>query len=256
MLNVKQRYRFKKLFKAIATGRKTQDDYAWEYYSELYEDGLEDVARKHTLALRPGDYSFRKGCLVPEGGILPLHQNYQIIYETILQLNPDSVLEVGCGCGDHLHNLQILAPHIRLAGCDISQGQIDFLQRKHPDLIARTAVHDIRVSPPPLGIDSVHVIFTQAVIMHIRKHQGRALANLFRMATRQVILMENWLRHDFLGEIRTLSRAGEIPWEKIFFYYREAGIPPKPHLMIVSATELAYPELSDYRTLADTVAGI
>ncbi len=92
-------YRTKKLLKMIVTGKRIIDDYDWQFYSDLYMSGLQDVARDHTLVLSPGDYEYVAGKLLLKNQVLPLHPNYQIIYETILQLNPGSVMEIGCGGG-------------------------------------------------------------------------------------------------------------------------------------------------------------
>jgi hypothetical protein len=250
-------YRIRKFLNMIRTGKKAVDDYDWKYYADLYREGLKDIERDYTLAFEPGDFSFKNGTLILKKDMKPLHPNYHIIYETILQLNPASVMEIGCGCGDHLHNLSILSPGIRLHGFDVSEGQVEFLKRRHPDLKAWITQYNITIEPQLLNLPKVDIAYTQAVIMHIRQNHLNALANLFRIAKKQIVLMENWKRHAFMSDIQTLFHEKKLPWDKIHFYYRESMTTKKPHLMIVSAQKLPqYPVLTDYSILSDTVAKI
>jgi Methyltransferase domain. len=250
-------YRIKKLLNMIITGKKAVDDYDWKYYADLYREGLKDVAKDHTLELKVGDYKFDNGHLVLQNDVYPLHPNYHIIYETILQLNPDSVMEIGCGCGDHLHNISVLSPHITLHGFDVSAGQIAFLKKRHPDLNAQVRQYDITINPQQLDLQKVDLAYTQAVIMHIRKNHLNALTNLFNVAKKHIILMENWKRHDFMNDMQNLFTENKLPWSNLYFYYRESEATKKPHVMIVSAQPLTqYPVLTDYKILRDTVSNI
>jgi 2-polyprenyl-3-methyl-5-hydroxy-6-metoxy-1,4-benzoquinol methylase len=244
-------YRIKKIFNMIRTGKKSVDDYDWKYYTDLYREGIEDVEQDHTQVLEPGDYAFENGTLILRKNIKPLHPNYHIVYETILQLNPVSVMEIGCGGGDHLHNLSILSPDIRLHGFDVSEGQVEFLKKRHPQLKAWISRYNIAIEPKLLDLPEVDIAYTQAVIMHIRHNHLNALTNLFRIAKKQIVLMENWKRHDFMTDIQTIFHEKKLPWDKLHFYYRESEATKKPHLMIVSAYELPqYPVLTDYRILS------
>jgi SAM-dependent methyltransferase len=255
--SVNVKYRFKKILKMLVTGRKAVDDYDWQFYTGIYRDGLKDVAKDHSLALAPGDYEFQGGKLLQKNHGLPLHPNYSIIYETLLQLQPNSVMEIGCGCGDHLHNIQVLASAIKLFGVDISQGQLKFLQQRHPDLNAVIRQYSITTPPRLCDLPQVDVAFTQAVIMHIRKDHQDALVNLFHIARHQVVLMENWKRHEFMPDIQRLFDEKKLPWKSIYFYYRDSYASEKPHLMIVSSQPLPqYQPLADYSTLRNTVEGI
>jgi hypothetical protein len=250
-------YRINKFLNMIRTRKKAVDDYDWKYYSDLYHEGLKDVAKNHTLELKTGDYKYDNGHLVLQKDVNPLHPNYHIIYETILQLNPESVMEIGCGCGDHLHNISILSPQIKLFGFDVSAGQVEFLKRRHPDLNAQIRKYDITVDPDQLELFAVDVAYTQAVIMHIRQNHLNALTNLFSIAKKQIILMENWKRHDFMVDIQNLFKAKKLKWPALQFYYRNSEETQKPHLMIISAEPLTqYPVLTSYSILRDTVESI
>lgn len=250
-------YRVKKLLKTIVTGKKAPDDYEWQFYADLIKEGIKDVSRCHTFVLNPGDYEFHEGRLELKDRILPLHPNYQIIYETLLQLKPDSVMDVGCGFGDSLHNINTLCPKIRLFGIDISRGVLRASKNRHPELNAQVQQCDIKIPTRQLSIPKVDIAFTQSVIMHMRVNHLNALANLFHIAHKQLILMENWKRHEFMNDITFLFDEKKLPWDNIYFYYRESEVLKKPHLMIISSKPLPqYPILTDYQILRNAVSEI
>ncbi len=250
-------YRIKKILKMLLTGKKAVDDYEWQFYTGIYRDGLQGIEKEHSLVLRFGDYDFQQGKLIKKYSGLPLHPNYSIIYETLLQLQPESIMEIGCGCGDHLHNIRTLAPAIELHGVDISKGQLEFLQQRHPDLGAAIKQYNITTAPDRCDLPRVDVVFTQAVIMHIRQNHLNALINLFRIARYQVVLMENWKRHEFMPDIQRLFDEKKLPWNQVYFYYRTSDATGKPHLMILSSEPLPeYPALGDYSILRNAVEGI
>ena len=226
------------------------DECDWEVYHHHYQAEQAEIEKVNTLVLSPGDYAFSGGSLFLESKILPLHPNYRLLYETILQLNPRTVLEIGCGGGDHLFNLNVLAPAIGLYGRDRSAGQLAFLRRRHPGLRAEIAQLDVTL-PYSTRWPVVELAFTQAVIMHI--HTGNdhyeAISNLLRTATKYVVLMENWERHNFMQIINELRKTNRILWKELFFYYRRSPELDKPHLMVVSSVELPYETLTDYNVL-------
>jgi len=162
-------------------------------------------------------------------------------------------MEVGCGGGDHLHNLGVLTTEIQLFGLDRSGAQLAYLRERHPRLAAEVQEFDITL-PFSALLPPVDVAFTQAVIMHIQTGNGHlvALVNLFRMATRQVVLMENWSPHRFLDAIRSLHEKQMIPWADLHCYFRRAPeFGNSPHLMVLSSVPLGYEPLGDYAILLD-----
>jgi SAM-dependent methyltransferase len=228
------------------------DDYDWRSYREEYASELRRIAKSHSQQLRPGQYEYVNGSLEERvGEAAPLHPNHRLLYETILQLGPGSVLEAGCGGGDHLHNLSLLAPDIELWGLDRSPEQLAFLGERTPHLRARSSIFDLSL-PFSQNLPSVDLCFTQAVLMHIHTGNGHlvGLSNLFRMSQRQVVLMENWSRHQFLEDVQRLHREGMIPWLDLFCYFRRAPeYGDKPHLMVLSSEPLEYEALDDYAVL-------
>lgn len=224
------------------------DDFDWRAYSAHYADELKLVEQDHTTRLSPQDYMFADGRLTLQSSVRPLHPNHRLLYETLLQLHPASVLEMGCGAGDHLHNLGVLAPQIRAAGVDRARGQLDLLLRRSPGLNAVVSEADI-TRPLPAALGAVDIAYTQAVLMHIQTGDNHldALVNMFGIATKQVVLLENWQRHPFLEDIRRLHAQGRLPWAGLHVYFRRAPeLGDKPHLMVVSAVPLDYEPLEDY----------
>ena len=250
-------YRIKKLAKTIFTGKVSKDDYEWDFYADLIREGIKDASSQNTHIIGPGDYVFQDGRLELDSDILPINPNYQIIYETILQLQPKSIMDIGCGFGDSLHNIHILYPEGQLFGIDISPGVLKALRERHPTLNAKVQQCSIKMPPAQLDLPKVDLAYTNAVIMHIRVDHLNALTNLFQIATTQVLLMENWKRHEFMADIQSLYDQKKLPWEGLYFHYRESHVLKKPHLMIVSPHRLPqYPVLTDYGLLRDTVTKV
>jgi len=245
----------KYLLRLLVNRKNSKDDFNWKLYTDYYKGELSSIGKIHSLTIQKGDYEFKHNVLKNKKFVKDLHPNHRLVYETILQLKPSSLLEVGCGGGDHLHNIHILNPKITLFGTDLAKNQLQFLKSRHPKLQVTLRESDITL-PNAFTSPRVDIAFTQAVLMHIKTGNGHlvGLANLFSYATKQVILMENWTRHDFMHDIKKLHRLNIIPWKNIFFYYRESPELKKPHLMIISSVKLKnFPVLSDYKILKNNV---
>ncbi|TAK22494.1 MAG: class I SAM-dependent methyltransferase [Chloroflexota bacterium] len=234
------------------------DEYDWRIYHEEYRARMVDLERLHTTVLRDGDYTFGDERLtLARSGLLPLHENHRLLYETVCQLNPASVLEIGCGAGDHLANIKLLAPSIQIHGRDRSENQLRFLRERHPELDGVAGVFDATMPWSNL-VPTVDVCFTQAVLTHIQLGNSHfvTLANMFRAAARQVILMENWTKHSFHADITRMFAERMISWPRLFLYYRASDVPRQPHIVVASATELPYTPLLDDETLTRSVPPI
>jgi len=233
-------YRLMSNIKAFFNGGRITDDFDWEFYHHHYKGELPEIAKTHKQILSQNDYIFERNQLKLNQKILPLHPNHRLLYETILHLSPSSVMEIGCGGGDHLWNINILRPEIKLYGRDISIKMIKLLKKRHPDLNADIKQLDV-TQPLPLDSTKVDIVFTQAVIMHIKtgNRHLEALANVFRYATKQIILMENWNYHNFMQSIELLFSQQMLAWDNIYMYYRDSKELGKPHIMVVSSEPLA-----------------
>lgn len=218
------------------------DDFNWENYNSEYREEIKHIQKTHTLKLKKDDYSFNGKELVKASGVLPLHPNHRLLYETMLLLNPSTAVEVGCGGGDHLYNLNQLLPDCLIYGLDRCDKQLAFVLERSPELKNALRRYDATM-PFSKNLPRVEVAYTQAVIMHIKTGHAHlsALANLFTMASKQVVLMENWKEHTFLSDINFLYKEGMIPWSNIHFYFRRCPeLKNKPHLMIVSSEPLNF----------------
>lgn len=263
-LNLAERYSHlapRALFRRLRVGSDRRrwpeafscDDYDWRAYPNEYQAELAEMQKSYIHHLRPGQYEMRGEKLVQMGSDLPLHPNHRLVYETILQLQPGSVLEAGCGGGMHLRNLNALEPHLELFGLDRSQEQLALFQQAAPALHASARVFDLTM-PSSSHLPVADIVFTQAVLMHIHTGNGHlvALANLFRLSKSHLILMENWRRHQFLDDIKRLFDEGMIPWSNLHAYVRRAPeLGDKPHLMVISQGPLEYEPLTRYSLLTE-----
>jgi hypothetical protein len=91
--------------------------------------------------------------------------------------------------------------------------------------------------------------------MHIKTDDlhMQALANMFTIATKQVVLIENWKHHNFMDDILALRSHGRIPWKQVYLYYRISKEQQKPSIMVCSSVPLDYPVLDNYDTLRNEV---
>ena len=84
--------------------------------------------------------------------------------------------------------------------------------------------------------------------MHLYTNNSHfeALANLFNISNKYVVLMERWKNHNIMENILNLQKERKINWNKIYFYYKVSEETKQPHLMICSNQPLKYPELTNY----------
>lgn len=228
---------------------QNKDDFEWsEYNKKYYSKQISGIEKENTLILPEGNYSIVEGKIVLEQSLLPLHPNHKLLYETIYDLKPSSLLEVGCGCGDHLANIQKILSETKISGCDLLEDQMEFLLSRHPELKTKSNlfVHDITISPSNIKVDLVYI---QAVIMHIHRNNRHlnALRNMFRISKEYIVLMENWSRHNFYNDIKNISRKPDFPWESAYLYANDDG---NQILMVISNTVLeGYKELHNNKEL-------
>ncbi len=220
------------------------DDFDWRRYHLEYAAQLAEIESTNTLKLAQGQWEVKGGLIALTRG-LPLHANHKALYETILALAPTSVLEAGCGGGDHLHNLSLLLPGLDIRGIDRSEGQLDVLRRRNPAFADRVAVVNLTL-PHPTNIDKADLVYAQAVLMHIQTGNGHrvALWNVFDLANQHVVLMENLERHDFASDIITLWRQGILPWSDLHLYVAPPHKGPPVIVASRDALDLGLAEVS------------
>jgi SAM-dependent methyltransferase len=248
-ITVKQAY-FAMQMRLFNKQKDLNDDFDWTRYHLHYREELKSVSRTATLLPHPGDFEFSQGKLRKTNEtIKPLHPNHHVLYEIILNLNPRSVLEVGCGGGDHLSNLRLFNPQIELFGIDRSEGQMATLRERHPHLPAHLQIMDVTSSETVLPI--VDVVYSQAVLMHISETNGRfdnALKNILRAAQCQVVMVEHWIEHDFLAHIREVVKSNSA-WDRAKYYFACHPQFARQRGLIISKVPLPFEELRDYEVL-------
>ncbi|MBU1307310.1 MAG: class I SAM-dependent methyltransferase [Alphaproteobacteria bacterium] len=238
------------LMRLFPSRSQQNDDFDWKRYPKLYREELKGIERIHTLRLRKVDFAYEDGVVSQKNATaLPLHPNHQHLYELILGLKPVSVLEVGCGGGDHLRNMQELDGAIKLYGIDRSEGQMQTLRERHPDILASLSVVDLTDSQSTLP--TVDLTYSQAVLMHISETNGRfdiALRNILRSTRRHVILIENWTEHDFLLNARQAMNS-EPSWLSGNIHFSQLRHNHSVRAMILSKEPVPFPPLERYSDL-------
>jgi SAM-dependent methyltransferase len=224
------------------------DDFDWSVYTAEYSRQIGEMSRRFDFLIPSGTARFDRatGKLVPGGA--RLHPNWHVIYEIAGALAVNSIHEVGCGGGYHLHNLSTLYPELKVSGGDRSTGQIDLLRRFAPAVADRVIVQDTTM-PMSSQWPRADLIFTQAVLMHIQTGVSHlvALANIINLADRYVVLMENCSRHHFVDDVTRLADGGHLNWPRVnFHYYSFAG---RPHCLVLAKEACDLPRLTDYSTL-------
>ena len=228
-------------------GKRYIDGVNWKKYNKHYSEELKIIEKVNTLLITAQDFEVVAGKVnLKNPNQLPLHPNAQLLYETILKLHPSSILEVGCGGGDHLANLKTLIPELKVYGVDLLDEQIEFLNNRHPQNDFELKVVDI--SKNGVIFPSVDVIYTQAVLMHITEKNLRfynSMENLLNSSAKHLILVENWSQHDFFETVKQIASSNK--W-KMYFNFLEGN--ERTRLMIISKDEqLSFQPLLDYTQL-------
>jgi hypothetical protein len=124
----------------------------------------------------------------------------------------------------HLNNLSLLLPGVDIRGIDRSEGQLETQRRRNPLFAEKVAVDDLTL-PHPKTIEKADVVFAQAVLMHIQTGSGHRIAlwNLFELAQKQVVLLENLGWHSLLDDIQSLYEEGILSWESMSLHKRTFG---------------------------------
>jgi len=243
----------KKFLLSLLKGNKLTD-FDWTAYHFHYEEELKEMEKNYTLILENEDVIYTDGKIfLKNKKIKPLLRHHKFLLETILQLTPSTILEVGCGWGDHLHNLSILNPNLELFGIEISNKQVENLKKRHPDLKVNLEIVDITC--PNYQISKCDIVYTNAVLMHTKDYEKHltALTNLFKIAKNQIVLKENWKSHNFLDDVKKLYADKKIPWDEIF-YYVKSDEKVSTRIMIISSKKLDLPNLSNHSQLLEEFA--
>jgi hypothetical protein len=224
--------------------RSLGDDFDWSKYPRHYREEIKSASRKHTLIVGVEDFSLINGQVVlSDKNAKPLHPNHRLLYEVLVQLNPNSVREIGFGAGDHLSNLSSMLPDSKLYGIDRSVEQLETLRIRHPKLQADLSVTDI--TDRQIALETVELSFTQAVLMHISELNNRylnAMVNILDSTSSQIVLIEHWTQHDYIGSIRRLIDSKQN-WQGAEIYFAVSSEDPNVRCMVVSKSPCSFPLL-------------
>ena len=172
---------------------KEKDDNDWTSYIYDYMHQIIQVYRdkQNEFFFTRGDVEFP----IADEGLgfkVNLHSNMKEVYNTAYYLNPQSILEVGCGGCYHLKGLNIILPNSEIHGCDISQVQIDFgkwFSQLPPEIEENIFLHNVAQKELPRQYD---LVFTNAVVMHQSNVNAICMMmNMKKASKKYILLIEN-----------------------------------------------------------------
>jgi 2-polyprenyl-3-methyl-5-hydroxy-6-metoxy-1,4-benzoquinol methylase len=178
---------------------KTTDDFNWDTYTaNYYEPEMDNIISKDHSMLVSKSYIDASGHGVFKDN---LHPNWKEVYHQVIKSEATSVLEVGCGPGQHLINLYKLNPNLELFGFEYSQSQID-LGYKHFNLQDYPFKDNLKVKDFSLDVGEptsrYDLVFTQAVTMHLAYSKAsKFISNMGKLAKSRIVMIENVNSHNY-----------------------------------------------------------
>jgi len=122
----------------------------------------------------------------------------RILANKVLEVKPQTVLEIGCGWGQNLHIINQRNPEIQLYGFDINRAAIEYIRKKIPD--ATVWIQRIENLDTDRRYD---VVFTNAALMYISPQDiQKVMENIIKITEKKIILIEllpERLEEDQLG---------------------------------------------------------
>ena len=144
------------------------------------------------------------------GGYKYMSGRWKPVAEALIQeynLKPgDKVLDVGCGKGFLLYEIQLLMPELQITGFDISQHG---LADKHPDLkgnLFRYRAQDIY----PFGDKSFDLVISLGCLHNLRIFELKsALNEVERVGKKKYIMMESYRNEQELFNLQCWALTAE-----------------------------------------------
>lgn len=118
-----------------------------------------------------------------------LFSQHKWLLDTIIKLNPQSILEVGCGFGRNLNFLidNGIDPH-KLSGVDFS---LVMLLKAQMSLHTNVQLIKASALKLPFADNAYELVFTHGLLMHIKPNQiTKALQELVRVSHKHLLLVE------------------------------------------------------------------
>jgi ubiquinone/menaquinone biosynthesis C-methylase UbiE len=133
---------------------------------------------------------------------------YATVRSVVEPLNPDSVLDAGCGEGETLARLAGCLPR-HVFGVDIRPDSLEFARRRLPSLEASLqSVYELEFED-----EAFDLVLCLEVLEHLERPE-RALSELCRVSRSDLVLSvphEPWFRAGSLLRARHLARLGNHP---------------------------------------------
>ena len=173
---------------------------------------------------RPDEYASK-----PAGIIQFLHE-----FWTPQVTREDHILELGCSVGANLNYLYELG-YTDLSGIEINPNAVDEMHRVFPELASqcKLSIGSLEDLLPKFATDSVDVIFTMAVAIHIHPTSNFLFQEMRRVARKYIVLIE--------AEVANCSYVFARNYRRLF---HKLG---SPQLKSVMITKEAFPGVSrDY----------
>jgi len=113
----------------------------------------------------------------------------QILASKIIEANPKTVLEVGCGYGQNLHILSQKIPDAKLLGFDMNRTAINYAKKIMQKATLWTGY--IEETLQQSADKTIDVTFTNAALMYIAPQDIReVMKNIIRITKKKIVLVE------------------------------------------------------------------
>lgn len=148
----------------------------------------------------------------------------ELLSDAIRKAEGTSILEVGCGDGNNVAMLKEAFPEARVAGCDISDGRIEFAKKYHGERGVDVELIVGNATQLPYADKSFDVVYSLYCLEHLPVEFPQAVREMLRVAKKKVILIEPvaeyfgplqklfvWWNDYIRGLPQFLEREGIVP---------------------------------------------
>ena len=165
---------------------KVEDEYVWQNYTAEYTAQLKEIERDDDNVFFITNYTAENNVIDFHDN---LHPNWKEIYQTVYELKPKTILEMGCGGCYHIKNVHTLLPEAKITGVDLLRTQLDFGRAfsKLPESIETYQLNCVQNKTQ----DQHEFVFSQAVVMHLSTENAvKMLANMRDSSPKYVMMVD------------------------------------------------------------------
>ena len=123
----------------------------------------------------------------------PDHPHRKLIVDKVVEMNPKSVLEVGCAVGVNLYLIKKALPDVIIAGCDINEQAVIKAREKLPGADIRVA----RAESLPYQRGAFDLILTDACLIYINPDRMYRVMKDFRRIANRFLFNEFHTEDDY-----------------------------------------------------------